>query len=168
MLAGHPLEKPSCIRIKSRVHNWKGQWQLAPLLDFHHSNTTVSAQVEPEVTQQHYVKGLNNLAEGSNDSPLSPDLLPLCIALANGLGRHTQPGYARPANVKLPDAEGRLCPIEHLYYVEPEFVDWLSREELPDTMRPVHSEIEPNLAAKLNVQSVRQIHEVLSTLCGLV
>lgn len=121
-------------------------------------------QVEPELTQQHYVKGLNNLADLCGELPLSDSRLRLCLKLASGLGRHTQPGYAMTAGVKLPDTQARLCPIEHLYYVEPEFAEWLSEDELPDAMHCLHKDISPELATKLNVQSVRQIHEVGSTL----
>ena len=68
--------------------------------------------------------------------------------------------FGRPATVHLPDTEGRLRPTEQLYYVEPEFADWLLGEGLPEAMRPVHAQITPDLAAQLNVQSLRQIHEV--------
>ena len=121
-------------------------------------------QVEPEFTQQNYVKGLANLASISNDAPLDAKHLQICLKLATGLARHSHMGLGRPATVNLPDADGRLCPTEQLYYVEPEFADWLIGQELPEPMRPLHEMITPELASKLNVQSLRQIHEVTVSL----
>ena len=120
----------------------------------------VTVQVEPEFTQQHFIKGLANLDAISNNAPMDAQHMQICLKLANSLARHSQMNFGRPATVHLPDTEGRLCPTEQLYYVEPEFADWLLGEELPQAMRPVHERITPELAAQLNVQSLRQIHEV--------
>ena len=112
------------------------------------------------MTQPHFVKGLTNLASISSGASLDAKQLEICIKVAQGLARHSQLGFGRPATVQLPDSERRLRPTEQLYYVEPEFRDWLAGEALPEAMRCVHERITPELAAKLNVQSLRQIHEV--------
>lgn len=116
--------------------------------------------MEPELTQQHYIKGLDNLVGICGNAALSDSRLRLYLKLANGLGRYNQLGYGAAVGIKLPDSCQRLRPIEHLYYVEPEFAEWLSEVELPESMRCVHKDVNPALAARLNVQSLRQIHEV--------
>lgn len=108
----------------------------------------------------HFVRGLANLASVSNETPLDARYLQICLKLATGLARHSHMGFGRPTTVLLPDSEGRLRPKEQLYYVEPEFSDWLGSEDLPEAMRLLHELIKPELAAKLSVQSLRQLHEV--------
>ena len=116
--------------------------------------------MEPELTQQHYLRGLTNLAEISNNTPLSQTHLQLALTLVDGLARHSQLGFGLVAGAKLPDKDARMYPVEHLYYMEPDCADWLSEDGLPEAMRCIHKDIDPALAAKLNVQSLRQIHEV--------
>ena len=100
------------------------------------------------------------MAAISKEEPLSSSHLQICLKLAAALARQSQLNYDRPENVKLPDSAGVLWPLEHLYFVEPQFAGWLSGDKLPEAMHLVHPEISPELASQLHVQSLRQIHEV--------